>query len=105
MAGLNCESPNIFTWPVLRDYASWYVSCPDFVTELGMRQLAKPVGDDKPVVSGESGAVGMGLLLALMTDEYREQKEAMGLDENSVILLFSTEGNTDPEKYNRIVGK
>lgn len=105
MAGLNCESPNVFTWPVLRDYASWYVSCPDFVTELGMRQLAKPVDDDEPIVSGESGAVGLGLLLALMTDEYREQKEAMGLDENSIILLFSTEGNTDPGNYNLIVGK
>lgn len=102
MAGLNCQSPNIFTWPVLRDYASWFVSCPDFVTEMGMRQLANPVGNDEAVVSGESGAVGMGLLLSLFTDEYEEHKKAMGIDENSVILMFSTEGNTDPDGYDRI---
>ena len=30
-------------------------------------------------------------------------KKQMGLDENSVVLLFSTEGNTNPDSYERIV--
>ena len=39
-----------------------------------------------------------------MTDpEYAELKEAIGLDENSVVLMFSTEGDTDPENYKAIV--
>ena len=54
--------------------------------------------------SGESGAVGMGVISTLMRDEaYRELKEALGLDQNSRVLMFSTEGDTDPEKYRNIV--
>ena len=69
-----------------------------------MRMLGAPVKGDPQVVSGESGAVGMGLVATLMTDpEYAELKEAIGLDENSVVLMFSTEGDTDPENYKAIV--
>ena len=66
--------------------------------------LGAPVKGDPQVVSGESGAVGMGLVATLMTDpEYKELKEAIGLDENSVVLMFSTEGDTDPDNYKAIV--
>ena len=37
--------------------------------------------------------------------EYSELKEKLGLDESSKILLFSTEGDTDPDKYRKIVWK
>ncbi len=33
----------------------------------------------------------------------KEIKKEFGLDENSKVLLFSTEGDTDPEKYRDIV--
>ena len=36
-------------------------------------------------------------------DEYKELREHLGLDKNSKVLLFSTEGNTDPERYESIV--
>ena len=66
--------------------------------------LGAPVKGDPQVVSGESGAVGMGLVATLMKDpEYAELKEAIGLDENSVVLMFSTEGDTDPDNYKAIV--
>ena len=35
--------------------------------------------------------------------EYEELKNAIGLDENSSVLMFSTEGDTDPENYKKIV--
>lgn len=105
MAGLNCGEVNICVWPILRDFASFYISCPDWVTELGMKTYANPVGTDQPVISGESGAVGLGLIMSLCTKpEYAEYRKAMGLDENSRILLFSTEGNTDPEHYDQVTG-
>ena len=104
MAGLNCGEPNPFTWPVLRDFASFAAKCGDDVTRIGMKMLAHPIGDDPVVVSGESGAVGLGLLYILCTDsEYAEYKNLLGIDENSEILIFSTEGDTDPEGYNEIV--
>lgn len=104
MAGLNCGEPNTATWPILRDYASFYAACPDYVTARGMRILASPIKDDKKVVSGESGAVGTGLLSILMEkDKFEDIRKSMNLDENSIVLIFSTEGNTDPKGYDEIV--
>ena len=104
MAGLACGEPNTIGWDILRNHTAFFVSCPDWVSALGMRLLAAPVKGDAPVTSGESGAVGMGLIAALMKGEScRELRKALELDENSRVLLFSTEGDTDPEKYQKIV--
>ena len=104
MAGLNCGEPCTVTWPVLRDYCTWYVKCPDYVSAYGMRLLAGPEGKDRKIVSGESGAVTVGLVNLMLSDEkYAGLREKMGLDENSVILCFSTEGDTDPVNYRKIV--
>ena len=104
MAGLACGEPNTISFDILKNHSSFFVSCPDWVAAKGMRMLGAPVKGDPQVVSGESGAVGMGLIATLMTDPaYQELKEAIGLDENSVVLMFSTEGDTDPENYRAIV--
>ena len=40
----------------------------------------------------------------IMTDpDYAELKQALNLNESSKVLLFSTEGDTDPDKYKKIV--
>lgn len=104
MAGLACGEPNILGWDILRNHADAFLACPDWVSARGMRVLAAPLKGDPAVISGESGAVGMGVVEALMTDPaYGELKAALGLDRSSRVLLFSTEGDTDPENYRRIV--
>lgn len=104
MAGLACGEPNTLGWDILKNHVTAFVSCPDWVSAKGMRMLAAPMKGDPQVTSGESGAVGMGVLSTIMEDEdYRELKEALKLDENSHVLLFSTEGDTDPDKYKKIV--
>ena len=104
MAGLNCGEPCTIAWPVLRDFCSWYAACPDYVAANGMRLLAAPLAGDPQVISGESGAVTAGLLAEVCWQENcAELKKMMGLDETSVILLFSTEGDTDPAGWERIV--
>ena len=66
--------------------------------------LSEPVKGDPRVISGESGAVGMGLLSTIMQDdEYKELREYLELDQSSQVLMFSTEGDTDPDKYKEIV--
>ena len=58
----------------------------------------------KELLLVSSGAVGMGLIAALMeTDEYRDMRDAIGLDRFSQVLLFSTEGNTDPMKFRKVL--
>ncbi|MCC5465825.1 diaminopropionate ammonia-lyase [Pelosinus baikalensis] len=104
MAGLACGEPNTISWNVLRDYSDSFVSCPDWVAARGMRILGSPIKEDFQVISGESGAVTAGLLATIMTNEkMKEVRAKFGLNENSKILLFSTEGDTDPEKYRDIV--
>ena len=69
-----------------------------------MRMLAAPIKGDAPIVSGESGAVSFGTLATIMlSEEYRELRTELGLDDSSQILVFSTEGDTDPERYKNIV--
>ena len=104
MAGLACGEPNILSWDILRNHVSAFVSCPDWVSARGMRMLGMPVKGDPSVVSGESGAVGMGLISAIMEDDtYQDLREHLELDRFSQVLMFSTEGDTDPEKYWRIL--
>lgn len=104
MAGLNCGTPCKITWPILRDYGVAYLSIPDYMAAEGMRTYAKPSGKDQPVISGESGAATMGALLALLKGEDMEEaKEKLGINKDSIILLFNTEGDTDPVGYRNIV--
>ncbi|MDR1894374.1 MAG: diaminopropionate ammonia-lyase [Spirochaetales bacterium] len=104
MAGLNCGEVNPFLWPLLRDRGSFFAAVPDEITIRGMKLLARPFPGDPALVSGESGAVGTGLLAALALDPaLGEEKKALGLDSSSVALVFSTEGATDPESYRRIL--
>ena len=104
MAGLACGEPNIISWDILRNHVSAFVSCPDWVSAKGMRMLGVPVKGDPVVISGESGAVGMGVLDAIMSDDtYKDLREALELDRFSQVLMFSTEGNTDPLKFRRVI--
>ncbi|MGL6064903.1 MAG: diaminopropionate ammonia-lyase [Fusobacteriaceae bacterium] len=104
MAGLACGEPNIISWEILKTYSDTFVSAPDWVAANGMRILGNPLKNDKQVISGESGAVTTGLVYEIMTNlEYKDLKESLGLNENSKVLVFSTEGDTDPDKYREIV--
>lgn len=104
MAGLACGEPNITSWEILKNHAAFFVSCPDWVSARGMRILGMPVRGDSVVISGESGAVTTGLLAYIMMDNgLRQLREEIGLDEKSRVLMFSTEGNTDPNNYRHIL--
>jgi len=102
MAGLACGEPNTISWELLRDYATAYVSCPDSLAATGMRVLATPLKGDEMLISGESGAVTTGLLHLLMeskTCHAAELRELLELNQDSIVLLISTEGNTSPRAF------
>ena len=68
------------------------------------RIYANPLGNDPHIVSGESGSVPLGLCFTALHDEdAKDLKEALKLDENSNVLVISTEGDTDPVRYREIV--
>ena len=104
MAGLACGEPCSIGWNVLRDYADNFISCPDYAAAQGMRVLGNPEAGDTKVVSGESGASAFGCIAEIMRDKTLvELKNKLKLDENSKVLFFSTEGDTDKENYKSIV--
>lgn len=104
MAGLACGEPNPLGWPLLRNCATQFISCQDKVAALGMRVLGNPLGSDPRIVSGESGAVGLGVLAAVHHHPKREElMQQLGLNHDSVVLLISTEGDTDVKHYREVV--
>jgi diaminopropionate ammonia-lyase len=97
MAGLACGEPSLIAWQELDRAAAAFMAVPDEAAVACMRLLR-----DCGVVSGESGVAGLtGYLLAAADPA---AKQTLGLDAASRVLLFSTEGATDPEAYAKLVG-
>lgn len=104
MAGLACGEPCDLGWFQLSRYAYGFFSVEEEITIKGMRALGHPLQGDELIISGESGAVTTGLVIELMTNpELEKIRDEIGLDQNSVVLCVSTEGDTDSENYKKIV--
>ena len=106
MVGLACGEPSPISYEIMKNWSSAYLSLPDYVSGDGMRILGNPLQGDDRIISGESGAPPTGALFNLMTDpELEDIRQKLGLDETSRVLVFSTEGDTDPQRYRDIVWK
>lgn len=92
MSGLNCGLPSQIAFPALRDGFDVCAAIEDGFAEDAMRSLAA-----EGVESGETGAAGLAGLLA-----FPEICQELGAEAS--VLLLITEGPTDPESYQRIVG-
>lgn len=104
MAGLACGEQNPLGNTILKALTHAFLSVPDWVTANGMRILANPLAGDDRIISGESGAVSVGILERITRDgDYADIKGMLGIDDKSVVLVFSTEGDTDPSVYQNVV--
>ena len=56
-----------------------------------------------PIVAGESAVAGLAGFLIASHDS--SLKETLKLDNNSRILVFGTEGDTDEKMYEKMVGR
>lgn len=104
MAGLACGEPNITSWDILKNHVRCFISAEDNAAARGMRILNAPLKGDPQVLSGESGAAAFGAFATLMQfPEYAELREALEIKKDSRILFFSTEGDTDPDRWKNII--
>lgn len=104
MAGLNCGIPSLSAWEILKTTVDAAMEVEDSFAEKAMRKLYYPVSGDLRVTGGESGVGGLAGLIALTTDSrFSKLKEALDISSSSKILVFNTEGNTDPENFRRII--
>jgi diaminopropionate ammonia-lyase len=100
MAGLNCGTPSTAAWPDLRAGIDAFLAVEDEAAREAMRDLARA-----GIVAGESGAAGLAGLTELMAPDNGAARATLGITSRTRILLFSTEGATDPDAYRQIVGR
>jgi diaminopropionate ammonia-lyase len=96
MAGLNCGLPSLIAWPLLQSGLSATLAIDDAYACQAVRELAA-VG----LRVGETGAAGLGGLLALAAQP--ELFHQIGLGPHSRVLLIATEGITDPAAHTRLL--
>lgn len=102
MAGLACGEASPLAWAILERGADDFVTIPDAAAVETMRMLARGEHGGPPVVVGESGVAGLAALLCVAQDE--EARQALGLAPDARVLVFGTEGATDPDVYRALVG-
>ena len=96
MAGLNCATPCELAWKILRRYAADTAIISDDVAAEAMRTLAA-----QKIISGESGCAGFALANTALNSS--ELRRALELDEQSIIFVINTEGDTDPLNYQCVI--
>ena len=100
MAGLACGEPSLLAWQELERGVFAHLAVPDAAAVECMRLLARR---EPRIVAGESAVAGLAALLLAARDPFG--RTALELDEGSQVLLFGTEGATDPALYGRLVGE
>lgn len=98
MAGLACGEPSMLAWRILGPGTDAFMTITDEAVAAMMRCLA-----DLGIVSGESGAAAIAGFHSAAADPL--MREMLSLDPRSRVVCLSTEGATDPEIYQRIVGR
>jgi diaminopropionate ammonia-lyase len=101
MAGLSCGEPSPLAWQILRELATDFVAITDNGVAPAVRALGRPAGNDPALVAGESAVAGLATLFACQKDP--DLRNALGINEQSRVLLFGTEGDTDPEIYQQMM--
>ena len=100
MAGLSCREISPLAWVVVGAGAHAFMTVADEGVPALMREAAQGrLGE--PFEGGESGVAGLLGLIQVARDG--ERRREIGLDERSRVLVFNTEGATDPGRYARIV--
>ena len=103
MAGLAAGEVSLLAWEILRAGADGFMTVPDSAAEALMRLLARGVEGDPPLVAGESAVAGLAGALGAGSDAALAERRELGPD--SRVLVFGTEGATDPKLYREIVGR
>lgn len=102
MAMLECLEPSAVAFRVLERAADGFMTVEETDATDIMKRLAEPLGEDPPVVAGESGGAGLAGLVAAIREPNLARKIELG--PQARVLVVNTEGATDPELYESIVG-
>ena len=97
MAGLSCGEVSTLAWPVIDQGIDDLLSIGDDMIGSLMERLDREAG----IEAGESAVAGLAGLMAVIDDP--ELARRLDLSSESRVLLFGTEGATDPVIHRRLV--
>lgn len=103
MAGLACGEVSTLAWDILAPGADAFAAIDDAAAIATMRLLANPDPGDPAVVAGESAVAGLAAAIGVCQNP--AARSALGIDAYSRVLVFGTEGDSDPALYKHWVGK
>ena len=102
MGGLSCGEVSLLGWDILESGADHFLTIEDDAVGPLMKQLAQGRGDDPRIVAGEAAVAGLAGCIAARADA--DLCQTLALNEQSTVLIFGTEGATDPTVYRQLVG-
>lgn len=103
MAGLSCGEVSLLAWQILSAGADDFMIINDDLVAPTMTLLADGLAGGGPIVAGESAIAGLAGMIAARRDPALSKR--LNLDDSSRVLVFGTEGATDPVIYQSIVGR
>ncbi|MFC3229010.1 diaminopropionate ammonia-lyase [Marinibaculum pumilum] len=102
MAGLSCGEISPIAWTILDRGATDYLTIGEDDVAPIMRLLASGAAGGGTITAGESAVSGLIGLLGVAADP--DLRRAVGLTTGSRVLVFGSEGATDPQIYASMVG-
>ncbi len=103
MAGLACGEVSPLAWEILETGGDDFLTLPEKYVAGSMQAMVRGEGNDPSIEAGESAVAGVGALIALANDG--QARETLGLSDESAVLVFGTEGATDPDLYKALIAE
>jgi diaminopropionate ammonia-lyase len=103
MAGLECGEVSPIAWRILDRGADYFMTVRDSAVPPCLRLLAKSPHGDPSIFAGESAVAGLIALVDAARDP--EARALLQLGASSRILLFGTEGITDPIIWRELIAQ
>ena len=103
MAGLACGEVSELAWEILNTGGNDFLTINEETVPLTMQLLGNGFNGDVKIEAGESAVAGLGALITARN--HSTDSEKLGLDKSSRIYILGTEGATDPELYDALMGK
>ena len=103
MGGMSCGEVSLVPWEILKNSVKHCVSLPDDDIAKTMRLLGNSSFSDEKIIAGENSAPGLISLISNCEDQ--NIKEKLKLNNNSNVLVFGCEGDTDKEMYQKLTNQ
>jgi diaminopropionate ammonia-lyase len=94
MAGLACGEVSELAWKILASGISHFMTVREDLIAPAILALAQRSSGQPSIIAGESAVPGLAALMQVSGDP--KARNQLGLDQESRVLLFGTEGATDP---------